>query len=436
MDNRGACVRVRLSVFPVYAPNYSSPSVPHLHCSFQLRRGYIDFRSNLEKALGGELTPSLSATNSQAIEDALEVLKADKEEGEEKEDMDIIDDAVGAVQDEKIPNPVDSAIKVLIRDAVAKYGFAPRDVYCAIFFPSDTNYIQINMIIGFNHDVLEKLVHGFFYEHAISDDSSHCDLISISPSQRSKCSKRDSWTIDFKSIRIAKEAVVSMRHYTTRRLRQMYGSFHKFSVASSLAGCVFEALVHHMLCESSWSGRRPNAIRMHTDGKEPPSFSTTTPSGTGCTSLPALHGPRKDTMIDLTRSLNDFDPNGKMYYIPTATDDPLFDSFAITLDDSRSTALISVFQMSISDGHGSTKGYGLIRKIMSRVQEVKPGFKIRVVYWLVCPPWGSSEKRVWKMPDGWDTNTIVDDHRGDAFCLSIPIKVCRLHSPRYLTDRG
>jgi len=395
-----------------------SLSVPRLLCSFQLQWNYSKFRNNLEKALRGEPT---CARYHRVMDRALEVLKAEKEKG----DPDILDDAV---QDENVPDPVDAAIKVLIGDVVANHGFSPRDVYVAIYEPFQARYVQTNKILLFKFDELQNLIRSFLCNFSISDNSSH-DLISISPSERFQCPTLDTWTIGFKSIRIAKEVVVSMRWRTCRRLRQMYGSLHRFSEASSLLGCVFEALVHRMLCEGSWSGRRPNAIPMHSDGKEPPSFSTTAPSAFGCTSLPALHGPRKNAMIDLTRSLDDFEPNGKMYYIPTATNDPLFDSFAITFDDSRFTALISVFQMSISDGHGSTKGYGLIRKIMSRVQEVKPGFKIRVVYWLVCPSWGPSEERVWKMPDGWDTNTMVDDHRGDVFCLSIPIKVCRLRSP-------
>ena len=166
---------------------------------------------------------------------------------------------------------------------------------------------------------------------------------------------------------------------------------------------------------------------MHSDGRETPTFSVAIPSSALGTSfapaLPLWGNGRKDTIIDLDCSLDNFQADGDTYYILKATNNPLFDSFTITINPSQSTALISVFLMAISrTPRGSTKSYGLIREIMDRVSTLNPNFKITVAYWLVCPAPAPSEELSWTMPDGWDTNTVVSDYRSDVFCLHIPVR--------------
>ena len=60
---------------------------------------------------------------------------------------------------------------------------------------------------------------------------------------------------------------------------------------------------------------------------------------------------------------------------------------------------------------------------MARVRELlkKAGKQatVKVTYFLVCPEDGS--KRQWRMPTGWDEDAIINDHRGDAFCIRIPV---------------
>jgi len=120
------------------------------------------------------------------------------------------------------------------------------------------------------------------------------------------------------------------------------------------------------------------------------------------------------------------------YYLPTPTVNPLFDSFTVDIDvDKR--AIISVFRMTTSRYRGSSKGYLLIRKIMTRVRQPlglrsgSPG--IEVLYFLVCPEDGSNYQ--WSMPVGWYENTTVNDHRGKVYCIRIPsgyVTVGRVYS--------
>jgi hypothetical protein len=135
----------------------------------------------------------------------------------------------------------------------------------------------------------------------------------------------------------------------------------------------------------------------------------------------------------MTATSVDFNPpqlsnvtlENNIYHTPTTANNPLFDSFAIDFDRRKNTFVISLFQMTTSETHGGlAKGYPNIRKIMARVrkllEEKDSNAAVKVRYFLVCPDDGSQRK--WQMPDGWNENTDTNDHRGDVFCIYIPIK--------------
>jgi hypothetical protein len=115
------------------------------------------------------------------------------------------------------------------------------------------------------------------------------------------------------------------------------------------------------------------------------------------------------------------------YYTPTMANNSLFDSFAIDYNPKQRTAVISIFQITISSTHGgSAEGYARIRKIMVRVHDLirekhpKGKVTVTVEYFLVCPE-GESNHR-WQMPAGWGEYTKHSDYRGSAFCIRIPVK--------------
>ena len=127
------------------------------------------------------------------------------------------------------------------------------------------------------------------------------------------------------------------------------------------------------------------------------------------------------------------------YYIPTATNNPLFDSFTVNRD--RDTVVISIFHITVSPRYeGSTQGYLSIHKIMAHVRKLLkllevPNPKVEIAYFLVCPEGTSQHK--WQMPAGWSKNTGFNDHKGKAFCLRIPTSVRRdtscLLTPNFAT---
>jgi hypothetical protein len=170
---------------------------------------------------------------------------------------------------------------------------------------------------------------------------------------------------------------------------------------------------------------------MTSDNKVPPTFSAD-PSSTPDTSLASFMPQGADTRaftpIDFTNDrLSDVTLEAYKYYIPTASSNPLFDSFTINTED-PSAVVICIFQITISTTYGgSNKGYLQIRKIMAHVYNLlgeNSNVKVKVAYFLVCPHDGS--KYMWQMPAGWDKNTTTHSHRGDCFCIRVPV-------PRYVT---
>jgi len=261
----------------------------------------------LKKALEGSISPS---TSDDALVAALEVLK-------------IVDGHEIASDEVKmLNNDVDSAIKALVRDAITNYGFSPRVIYGAIFQPIETNELHERAMTNLSYKALEKLTLDFRTSRVLSTDIEH-HLVSVSLIMRYDCI-RDSWTMSVRSIRIAKKVVVAMKQEEDQRLWQMYNFFQRTMVASSMAGCVFEAIAHRILCKSSPLDTKPassvgKALTMHSDGRETPTFSIAIPSSAFGTplapTLPLWSNGRKDTIIDLDCNLDNFQADGDKYYI-------------------------------------------------------------------------------------------------------------------------
>ena len=160
----------------------------------------------------------------------------------------------------------------------------------------------------------------------------------------------------------------------------------------------------------------------------PPVFSIDPASSTPDTSLffkPLRADTRSITRVDFTgRKVSGVTLDNGKYYIPTAADDPLFDSFTIDSDCSLDNVMISIFQITISKTHrGLAKGYPHIRKIMGHVRgllkEKRSKATVRVGYFLVCPD--DKSRHEWQMPMGWEKWGKIDDHRGDGFCIRVPV---------------
>ena len=356
--------------------------------------------------------------------DAIEALATDQDEK-----MD--DEMLRATREE-----VGNAFEILVRNATEEFGFTPRDVYKGIFYlhKMKADHTAANTLEYF------KLVTPV---REFSEDKRLSDFLDRTVAVRPRPGGDDDhsvWEMAFKSIRIAREVVVSVRLEEDKRLWEMYDSFRMSPECSPFAEWVFEAIVHRVFSCGWPDGSPPQHIPMVSNKEDPPFFSTDPPStpDSSLLSLAPLRAHNRDVTrgVDFAHGLDNVTLDCNKYYIPTATSDPLFDSFTINQD--QDAVVISIFQITISPNQeGSVQGYVFIRKIMAHVSTLlkDPKPRVKIAYFLVCPEGKSQHK--WQMPPGWSRNTGLNNHQGKVFCLRIPAPVrhdtSRLLTPNFAT---
>jgi len=341
------------------------------------------------------------------------------------------DDDIGAALDvlrrhnvglafQQQPLDLDNALDILVDNAIEEFGYAPRDVFCGVFYLPWTRDKHRDAILSLTYEELISLATRFSKSRDLHGTSHLVVVILPTPSP----THVDKWKIDFKTKQIGKEAAQMLCLETTAHLGKMFHLFHRTPESSPLAGWAFEAMVHRTF-GFGWQeayGPIPKPIKMGTNDKDPPTFSEGPPPV--CDTSPLRTSSRIVKRVDLANELSEVTLHKDTYYTPIQANNPLFDSFIIDFDLNKGTATISIFQFTIAAKHeGSSKGYFSIRKIMKRVAELlgeeKP--KPTVKYFLVCPD--DESKNKWKMPTGWEEKGSQFDHRGDAFCIRIPFHV-------------
>jgi hypothetical protein len=242
----------------------------------------------------------------------------------------------------------------------------------------------------------------------------------------------DRWELDFKSAYIGKKVVQAMWSMEEQHLRDMYDEFHKFADSASLAGWIFEALIHKRLIQG-WresDGAPPEPTLMSPNNQMPPAFkySSSAPPPPPNVPRPLRISRRNVTQVNLMGTLDDVTLAENEYYMPIVTNNPLFDSFVVDHDPGKSVT-ISIFQVSAAQRpRGSPLGYERIKDIKRRVERLlakeKSGSttKIVVVYFLLCPKDETKHPGAWKMPQGWKANS------GDVFCVLVPTSIPFRHS--------
>jgi len=316
---------------------------------------------------------------------------------------------------------VDKALKILVCNATEEFGFAPHDVYNAVLDLPATREFHATAVKNPNYSKLKTLVKLFSDKREL-DDFSH-RVVAVHPVPF--LAKLDRWVINFKSNRIGWKVVESMRLEEDKHLRETYGFLRRSPESSGLAGWMFEAIVHHMLSDGwrSADGPMPQPIRMAPDGCDPPTFSA--PGIPLSSHTPLRACTRTVVRVDFTVGLSNVTLDNNRYYVPTATNNAFFDSF--TIDLAWHAVVITVFLITTSpDDQGSAEGYHLIRDIILHVRKLlneKEPHKttVEVAYFLVCPKGESKSK--WHMPVGWGKRFAHCDHRGDGFCLYVPVSV-------------
>ena len=397
-------------------------------CSLPLQRGYDAPKERLDVRLR---TPQTSdPIQTEGIGAAMEVLRieaarlaelkaaADRDNGIEPMVVD------GGAQPLPLFDTMEKVAAVLVRNATEEFGFAPRDVYRAVFNLPMIKEEHAARVKNLKYSQLTDLAEEFF-NNRLFNELSHF-VVAVQPLNFTSC--LDRWTIDFKSPRIAREVVRSMLSLEHRELRTTYLRLR--NVGPGLTGKVFEAIAHRMLCGDD----APQPIAMDSDGKtRSPTFSTpdipqsTTTSSDGSThsafpTIPSYNRIKTEIYIDPLRNLREVTSDRDRYYVPPSATNPLFDSFTVTFGPGERDAVVSVFQITTSTEYGgSADGYLLIRKIIARTRKLLgcgQDANIRVKYILVCPEDNSQHR--WKMPNGWNEKNSISNQIGNGFCMRIP----------------
>jgi len=421
-----------------------SSLTPQNLCSLSLSPDYNTLRSILEEHLphlGGLTAPK---TGNSRVDAILEVLHLEREremaavvaaatveqeqEQEEQEEAtaeeypgELRDDTSAPATDQdqvyqteqqQVPvYKIEQALTTLVRIATEEFGFIPRDVYEGILNLPEMRRQHAKPSGSLDYSRLKDLIHALVRNREL--DVASRPMVVVFPTENRTTS--DQWEIDFKSMRVAEHAAEMMRQTTGQHMWKAYDSIRRLQCGSILAGRIFEEIAHRVFCERSTLLCRP----MISEGTEPPTFVTSI--GPLSLRLSPFPGGRLRTRVDFKTKLSNVTLDSNEYYVPAASDNPLFDSFII--DAHSRPVVISVFQVAIASKYeGSAEGYFHIRRLRVHVRRllkdagyVCPPY-IKVRYFLVCPDDGS--ERRWEMPAGWSEGS-KGSHRGDVFCIRV-----------------
>jgi len=405
-------------------------------CSLPLQSEYDTFRTRLQNRIFPSTTPDPSTipnpVQDKQIAATVEAVRmdmvrlaewaaaADRDKGIEPMKVD------GEARPPPALGTMDLVFLLLLRNATEEFGLTPRDVYDGIFNILEVKERHATKLNALTYDKLMTLPAKFTAEYLLDDFSHH--VVAVNPVKF--IPRRDRWTMDFKSARIAKEVARLMVSVEHRHLRDTYHLLHNTSASSGMAGAIFEGIAHRVLCGNA----APQPTPMKSDNGTPPIFSTphvaqasAVVSGVNTlmfSTLPPYERTKARIIIDLLRDLRGVTSDSSRYYIPASATNPLFDSFTVTLNPSNYSAVVSVFHIATSLEHGgSSDGYPLIRKIIAHARGLLncptgQQADISVEYILVCPEDGSRHQ--WTMPVGWDDCNSINNQIGNGFCIRIP----------------
>ena len=335
------------------------------------------------------------------------------------------------------PSPED-ALDYLLDAAIDRFGYSARDVFGGVF-----QYLEMSKRYeaAFNttYDKLRDAISALSGNQTADDSVSHRILAVHPVDQGFLMSVR--WDVDFKSDWVARSVLPRLQEAEENKICEQIRLFRNIPEGGSVAGRLLEPLAHRYITDST-SGIWP-LIRMNSNLADPPQFTLvrdTPVPGNVCFMKVKRKIVRLSSISVLSTSVQD-----DSYYIPTDPNFPLFDAFTVQLDRTNRTAILWILQMTTSRRHGgSADGYEKIREIItilkSQLQERPPLKKskteatpkpdIKVRYLLVVPkPEDESQCRDlphWKFPKGWSERCTRNDHRGDVYCLEVPL------SPREL----
>ena len=184
-----------------------------------------------------------TTTDDEDINAALMVLREERErrnpaEVKVKGDGDVMADETG--QSQALEDNVDSALKILLHNAIEEFGFAP-DVYRGVLHLPETGSEHIAAVKSLRFSHLVTIAEKFSRDFSV-DDFAH-RVVAVYPDPNSDV-RYHKWEMDFKSARIAREAVDSMRIKEPKQPPETCNLLRHIRMGSILAERVSNAIAH------------------------------------------------------------------------------------------------------------------------------------------------------------------------------------------------
>ncbi|KAI0045389.1 hypothetical protein FA95DRAFT_127746 [Auriscalpium vulgare] len=332
-------------------------------------------------------------------------------------------------------------IPVMIELAVEQVGFIPREV-CRILW-QERHLIHATAIATSN-TIVEAIsvvnAGGLPTTEFLERASKVLDSICITPTADCSIDRDDQFTIAFKSVSVEQQLTKACAERLDTLAERIFSTCENFPAVR----WAFETMAHCRLRQ----GGTLELHKMNNNGGDPPVFTTaTTPPASSSYKLTM----RAREAVTLDFSKPGFDVSEEEYYASASNNTP-FDAFFVDTSggsggDRRVT--VWVLQMTTANEHGGSEhGYIFIRNVIEAVRRraevwkeggkkhdkqrakkrVKVEPTVQVNYVLVCPDDG--KPRTWQFPSGWTDNATQADHRGDVYCVRIPMAVLRVKQPR------
>ncbi|KAI0338710.1 hypothetical protein BDW22DRAFT_1487402 [Trametopsis cervina] len=147
------------------------------------------------------------------------------------------DDDVSMPREASSRNPaslVDEAIELSLDNATIKYGFAPHDVYAAVFDPAAAKLAQDDALATLDYADLLHLARTYGFSYSLGEDRSQLHrIVAVQPKQYTAMDH--TWDVDFKSAQIKGDVVQGLMREDGTRPLQLYSNFCSVRVSTSMA---------------------------------------------------------------------------------------------------------------------------------------------------------------------------------------------------------
>ena len=332
-------------------------------------------------------------------------------------------------EDSVQPSPED-ALNYLLDAAIDRFGYSAGDVFGAVFsYTSMTQHHE--MAFNIKYEDLYAAVYSL--SKHVSDFVSN-RILALSPVDKGPF-LNVRWKVNFKSGWVGKSVMGNLGEAEDDEIRRQIRIFRNIPEAGAMVGWLLEPLAHRYITH----GKNDFVLfNMKSNGADPPHFTLVrdppVPNNERFTKVN-----RKIVRLQSITNLSSCLEN-KSYYVPEDPNFPLFDAFTIELDRAKKSAILWVLQMTSSRKHGgSAKGYQKIREIITilknELREDPPLKKskttagqaaplVQVRYLLVVPKDEPRQSLQWDFPVGWNQSCTRNDHRGEVYCLEVPLAVC------------